>query len=57
MKITLSPTARQALKARAHIIDPLIIIGDNGLSASVIREIDREITTFELPTSSSGSVS
>jgi putative YhbY family RNA-binding protein len=48
MKITLSPTARQALKARAHTIDPLVIIGDNGLSASVIREIDRTLKAHEL---------
>jgi len=48
MKITLSPIERQALKARAHIIDPLVIIGDNGLSASVIREIDRTLKAHEL---------
>ena len=48
MTITLSLIERQALKARAHIIDPLVIIGDNGLSASVIREIDRTLKAHEL---------
>jgi putative YhbY family RNA-binding protein len=48
MRIILSPIERQALKARAHVIDPLVIIGDNGLSASVIREIDRTLKAHEL---------
>ena len=48
MKITLSPIERQALKARAHPLSPLVIIGDNGLSASVIREIDRTLKAHEL---------
>lgn len=48
MKIELSPIERQALKAQAHGIAPLVIIGDNGLSASVIREIDRTLKAHEL---------
>ena len=48
MKITLSPIERKALKARAHALDPVVQIGDNGLSASVIREIDRNLTAHEL---------
>lgn len=48
MKIELSPIARQALKARAHSLDPLVTIGDKGLSASVIREIDRTLKAHEL---------
>lgn len=48
MKLTLSPAERQALKARAHTLSPLVIIGDNGLTASVIREIDRTLKAHEL---------
>ncbi len=48
MNITLSPIERQALKARAHVLDPLVRIGDKGLSASVIREIERTLKAHEL---------
>ena len=48
MKIELSPTERQALKAKAHPIDPLVAIGDKGLSPSVMREIDRTLAAHEL---------
>lgn len=48
MKIELSPIARQALKGRAHALDTLVIIGDNGLTANVIREIDRTLKAHEL---------
>jgi RNA-binding protein len=48
MKVTLSPIERQALKARAHDLAPLVIVGDKGLSASVIREIDRTLKAHEL---------
>ena len=36
----LSPTERKALKARAHRLDPVVMIGDAGLTAAVIREIE-----------------
>jgi RNA-binding protein len=48
MKIELSPIARQALKAQAHSLSPLVIIGDNGLSPSVMREIERTLVAHEL---------
>ncbi len=48
MKIELSPIERQALKARAHTLDPLVTISNNGLSAAVIREIDRTLKAHEL---------
>jgi putative YhbY family RNA-binding protein len=48
MKITLSPAERQALKGAAHSLSPLVIIGDNGLTAAVIREIDRTLKAHEL---------
>jgi putative YhbY family RNA-binding protein len=48
MKITLSPIERKALKARAHALDPVVLIGDQGLTAAVIREIDRSLKAHEL---------
>ena len=48
MKITLSPIERKALKARAHSLDPVVQIGDQGLTSAVIREIDRSLKAHEL---------
>ncbi len=48
MKIQLSPIARQALKAQAHTLSPLVAVADNGLSPSVMREIDRTLDAHEL---------
>jgi len=44
----LSPAERQRLKGRAHKLDPLVIVGAGGLSASVIAEIDRNLKSHEL---------
>lgn len=48
MKTVLSPTERRALRARAHPLVPVVMIADKGLSASVIREIDRSLKAHEL---------
>jgi putative YhbY family RNA-binding protein len=48
MKITLSPIERRALKARAHTLDPVVMIGDHGLTPAVILEIERNLTAHEL---------
>jgi RNA-binding protein len=48
MKMTLSPIERRALKARAHPLDPVVQIGDQGLTAAVIREVDRNLKAHEL---------
>lgn len=48
MKTTLSPIERRALKARAHALEPVVMIGDQGLTAAVIREIDRSLKAHEL---------
>lgn len=39
---------RKALKARAHALDPLVHIGDKGLTDAVIAEIERALTAHEL---------
>jgi len=44
----LSPARRRELKARAHALDPLVLIGGKGLSASVLAEIDRGLKAHEL---------
>ena len=48
MKITLSPIERKALKTKAHALDPVVMVGDQGLTSSVIREIDRSLKAHEL---------
>ena len=40
MKIELTPDARRALRAQAHHIDPVVMIGNDGLTPSVLHEVD-----------------
>jgi RNA-binding protein len=44
----LTPTQRRELKARAHHIEPVVIIGDAGLTPAVLREIDVHLKSHEL---------
>jgi len=44
----LSPARRRELKARAHVLDPVVLIGGEGLSSSVLAEIDRGLKAHEL---------
>jgi len=44
----LTPAERRALKARAHHLQPVVIIGDAGLTPAVLGEIDRALTSHEL---------
>jgi putative YhbY family RNA-binding protein len=44
----LTPGERRALKARAHVLDPVVLIGDGGLTAAVLTEIDRSLNAHEL---------
>jgi RNA-binding protein len=48
MKITLSPIERRALKAKAHDLAPVVMIGDHGLTPAIIREVDRNLKAHEL---------
>lgn len=48
MKNTLSPIERRALKALAHTLDPIVRIGDLGLTPAVILEIERSLKAHEL---------
>ena len=44
----LSPVERKALKALAHHLDPVVMIGDAGLTPSVMREINIALASHEL---------
>lgn len=44
----LTPGELRALKARAHALDPVVQIGDGGLTAAVRNEIDCSLDAHEL---------
>ena len=44
----LSPSRRRELKARAHSLDPVVLIGGAGLTSAVLAEIDRGLKSHEL---------
>jgi RNA-binding protein len=47
-EVPLSPKERQALKARAHGLKPVVLLGNAGASKPVIKEIDRALAAHEL---------
>jgi len=48
MAKTLDPSRRADLRAQAHKLSPVVLIGDKGLTDEVIAEIDRSLTAHEL---------
>jgi len=44
----LSPKRRSELRAEAHKLNPIVIIGDKGLTDEVLAEIDRSLVAHEL---------
>ncbi|MFC3530855.1 ribosome assembly RNA-binding protein YhbY [Vogesella facilis] len=48
MKIELTTVQRQYLKGLAHSLNPVVMIGNNGLTESVIREIAINLDAHEL---------
>jgi putative YhbY family RNA-binding protein len=44
----LTTPERQALKARAHRLHPVVLIGADGLAPAVLAEVDRALTAHEL---------
>ena len=44
----LTPAERGPLRARAHHLQPVVMIGDAGLTAQVLREIDTNLKSHEL---------
>lgn len=45
---TLTPKIRQQLKGKAHKLKPIVFIGNKGLTANVINEINRGLEDHEL---------
>ena len=44
----LSSVERRALRARAHSLDPVVIVGNGGLTAGVVAEVERSLKAHEL---------
>lgn len=44
----LTPRERQKLKARAHALEPVIHVGQAGVTDKLLKEIDRALTAHEL---------
>jgi putative YhbY family RNA-binding protein len=44
----LSPADRKLLKARAHALKPVVAIGNEGLSAAVLKEIETSLRAHDL---------
>ena len=44
----LSPSERKSLKARAHKLEPIVLIGAKGLTDEVVSEVDRALKAHEL---------
>ena len=44
----MTPQEKKLLKARAHKLDPLVIVGAKGLTDAVIAEIDFALKSHEL---------
>ena len=47
-QIKLTPAERKAQRADAHHLDPVVHIGNDGLTANVIKEIDAALTAHGL---------
>ncbi len=46
--ITLTPAEKKALKAQAHALDPVVLIGDKGLTEAVLKEIEVHLNAHGL---------
>ncbi len=46
--LSLTSAQRRALRARAHALNPVVVIGDKGLSSTVFREIETSLDAHEL---------
>jgi putative YhbY family RNA-binding protein len=44
----LTPARRSELRAQAHALSPVVMIGDKGLSDTVVAEVDRALAAHEL---------
>ncbi len=46
--MALTPRQRSQLKSRAHPLEPTVIVGHDGLTGAVVREIERALDSHEL---------
>lgn len=46
--VSLTPRERSKLKARAHSLEPVVKVGNAGLTDKVAAELDRALTAHEL---------
>ena len=44
----MTPEERRRLRARAHALDPVVMVGQAGLSGAVLQEIERALKSHEL---------
>jgi RNA-binding protein len=47
-KLEITPAERSALRASAHPLKPVVLIGDRGLTDAVLKEIDIHLAAHEL---------
>ncbi len=47
-EITLTRDVRLTLRSQAHHLNPVVLLGANGLTEAVMKEIDRELKAHEL---------
>jgi len=48
MTLSLTPRQRSHLKGRAHTLEPVVFVGQAGLSDTVLAEVDRALTAHGL---------
>lgn len=48
MPLPLTPRDRQKLKGRAHALEPVVHVGQAGITEHVANELDRALTAHEL---------
>jgi RNA-binding protein len=46
--LELTPAQRRFLRARAHALNPVVVVGQRGLTEEVVREIDQALAHHEL---------
>lgn len=46
--LILTPAQRRFLRAQAHSLNPVVLIGDAGLTEAVMKEIERSLHSHEL---------
>jgi RNA-binding protein len=48
MPPTITTRERAKLKARAHALEPIVQVGQSGVTGQVVKELDRALTAHEL---------